>query len=145
MSRLVLITAASVAVITGCGGQDPEPAAVSPTTSSAPTAGEDLFPDVIEAGAEQTADGTWTISATLSSPYDTADRYADAWRVVGPDGEVYGTRDLAHDHAGEQPFTRSLSGVVIPDDVSEVTIEGRDQVSGWGGATVTIELARTPS
>ena len=64
--------------------------------------------------------------------------------MVGPDGETYGTRELAHDHAGEQPFTRTLSGIAIPDDVTEVTIEGRDLLSGWGGATVTIELARTP-
>ena len=90
----------------------------------------ELFPDVIEARAEQGFDGLWTFSATLSSPYDTPQRYADAWRVVGPDGEVYGIRELAHDHANEQPFTRSQSGIEIPDDVSVVTIEGRDQLSG---------------
>ncbi|MEM7340884.1 MAG: hypothetical protein AAF467_19660 [Actinomycetota bacterium] len=106
------------------------------------TDAEELFPDVIGAEASQGADGTWAFSATLSSPYDTPERYADAWRVVGPDGTVFGTRELAHDHANEQPFTRSLNGVEIPDDVATVTIEGRDQVSGWGGATVDVELAR---
>ncbi len=44
------------------------------------------------------------------------------------------------DHANEQPFTRSLSGVEIPDDVSIVTIQGRDQVNGRGGATLEIRL-----
>ena len=72
--------------------------------------------------AEGRLDGdTWTISATLSSPYDTPERYADAWRVVGPDGTVYGERILVHDHAGEQPFTRSESGIAIP---AGVTIDG---------------------
>lgn len=100
----------------------------------------DLFPDVIGVSAEQAADGSWTFDVTLSSPYDSPERYADAWRVVGPDGAVYGIRELAHDHASEQPFTRSQSGIVIPDGVTAVVVEGRDQVSGWGGATMDYEL-----
>ncbi len=103
---------------------------------------EELFPDVIGAMARLDGDGTWTVDATLSSPYDSPERYADAWRVVGPDGTVYGTRILAHDHASEQPFTRSHSGIEIPEDVDTVTVEGRDQVSGWGGETFQLELPR---
>ena len=103
---------------------------------------ETVFPDVIDATASGDDEGTWTVSATLSSPYDSPARYADAWRVVGPDGMVYGTRELAHDHAGEQPFTRSQSGIEIPGDVDVVTIEGRDQISGWGGATFELTLER---
>ncbi len=103
----------------------------------------DLWPDVIGATLEQTTPGVFRVSATLSSPYDSPGRYADGWRVVGPDGTVFGERPLAHDHAGEQPFTRSVSGVEIPADVIEVTIEGRDQVSGWGGATVTLDVPHT--
>jgi hypothetical protein len=61
---------------------------------------------------------------------------------MGADGEVYGIRELTHDHASEQPFTRSHSGINIPDDVSVVTVQGRDQVSGWGGETVEVELVR---
>ena len=82
----------------------------------------------------------WRVSATLSSSYDSPDRYADAWRVVAPDGTVLGVRELLHDHAGEQPFTRSLDGVEIPSDVDEVTVEGRDSANGWGGVTVTVDV-----
>lgn len=119
-------------------------ASVVPETSTATeVAGIDpdqQFPDVVD--AELTADGSgaFTVAVTLSSPYDTPERYADAWRVLGTDGVVYGVRELAHDHQFEQPFTRSLSGVEIPAGVSEVTIEGRDQVYGWGGATMTIPV-----
>ena len=102
--------------------------------------GDGLFPDVVGASAERSADGTWRFDVTLSSPYDTPDRYADAWRVLGPDGAELGVRVLAHDHANEQPFTRSLTGVTIPDGLTTVTIEGRDQLNGWGGATVTLDL-----
>lgn len=102
---------------------------------------EQRFPDVVDATAD--FDGsTWTVSATLSSPYDTPERYADAWRVVGPDDTVYGERILTHDHANEQPFTRSQSGIEIPDDVDVVTIEGRDQQYGWGGDTFELTLDR---
>ncbi|MEM9612948.1 MAG: hypothetical protein AAGA59_08435 [Actinomycetota bacterium] len=128
---------------------DPSTTEVSPsgeTSSDEAPPGADgaetLLPDVLDATARFDGDGTWTVSATLSSPYDTPQRYADAWRVIGSDGTVYGVRELLHDHAGEQPFTRSLNGVEIPDDEVQITIEGRDQVSGWGGETVTIPLER---
>jgi len=103
---------------------------------------EELYPDVVGVEAVHDGDGSWTFNVTLSSPYDSAERYADAWRVVGPDGSVYGERILLHDHASEQPFTRSQSGIEIPDDVTTVTIEGRDQISGWGGATMDVALER---
>ena len=106
----------------------------------APPVEEQLFPDVVAAELTPSGDGSYTVAATVSSPYDTPERYADAWRVVAPDGTVLGVRELAHDHQNEQPFTRQLTGVEIPAEVDEVTIEGRDQVSGWGGGTVTVPV-----
>ena len=96
---------------------------------------EVLHPDVLKVSVDSEPGGTYVVVATLSSPYDTPERYADAWRVLAPEGTVLGIRELAHDHQAEQPFTRSLSGVAIPADVTEVIVEGRDQVSGWGGQT----------
>ncbi len=100
-----------------------------------------MFPDVVNVVASKSSSG-WTFDVTLSSPYDTPERYADAWRVVGSDGTVFGVRELDHDHASEQPFTRSLPDVQIPDDVDKVVIEGRDQVSGYGGKTFEVTLIR---
>lgn len=99
----------------------------------------DLYPDVIGAEVRQGSE-TLSFEATISSPYDTPGRYADAFRIVGDDGIVYGVRELLHDHANEQPFTRSLGGVEIPETVQSVTVEARDQVYGWGGETVAIDL-----
>src|SRR6056297_348441 len=138
-----LVSVAGLAAgVLGCGSSD----ATEPVVGSAPAAadadadtGDGLYPDVVGATAERNGD-TFRFDVTLSSPYDTPERYADAWRVVGPDGTVLGVRELLHDHQNEQPFTRSLSGVEIPDDVDTVTIEGRDRVNGWGGATVEFEL-----
>ena len=77
----------------------------------------------------------------MSSPYDTPERYADGWRVKGPDGTVYGVNTLDHDHAGEQPFTRVQSGITVPAGVEEVVVEGRDRTNGFGGTTKTVHLS----
>jgi N-acetylmuramoyl-L-alanine amidase len=98
----------------------------------------DLYPDVV--ATTITGDGVYSFEVTMSSPYDTPERYADAFRVIGDDGVTYGVRELLHDHASEQPFTRSLDGITIPDTVRAVTIEGRDLEYGWGGQTFRVEL-----
>jgi hypothetical protein len=95
--------------------------------------------DTIKASAVKSG-GTWRFDVTVRHGDTGWDHYADAWRIVGPDGTVYGTRTLYHPHVNEQPFTRSLSGVKIPGNVSTVTVESRDSVHGWGGATVTVTL-----
>jgi len=53
---------------------------------------------------------------------------------------VLGERVLTHDHANEQPFTRSLSGLVIPGNISKVTVQGRDKINGYGGKTLEISV-----
>ena len=97
---------------------------------------------IVDVVFQKTGDNTWRVDTTLEHADTGWEHYADAWRVVGLDGTVYGERILMHDHAGEQPFTRSQSGIEIPDDVTEVLVEGRDQVSGWGGETMTYTLQR---
>ena len=97
--------------------------------------------DRLNAVATET-DGMWSFDVTILSPYDSPERYADAWRILGADGTVFGIRELTHDHASEQPFTRSLGGIAIPDTVTVVTIEGRDKEFGWGGTTLDVALSR---
>lgn len=117
--------------------EEPEPLRAS--ASGEATFGED-FPDIIGVEAAQEPSGAWQFSVTVSSPYDTPQRYADAWRVVDPDGNELGIRVLAHDHANEQPFTRGQNGIEIPEGVTEVTVQGRDLVNGWGGAELVVPI-----
>jgi hypothetical protein len=139
--RPIVVAAVALLAAVSCGSD----AAESPPSDSddAPVedSSEQLFPDVLSVELTDAGDRIFTLAVTLSSPYDSPERYADAWRVLSPDGTVLGVRELLHDHANEQPFTRTLSGVSIPADVDEVTVQGRDQVSGWGGATVTVGVA----
>ena len=86
--------------------------------------------------------GGWRFDVTVAHADTGWEHYADAWRVVGPDGTVYGTRTLYHPHVGEQPFTRSLARVEIPEAVQVVTVEAHDSVHGWGGAAVEVVLPR---
>jgi hypothetical protein len=97
-------------------------------------------PDVIAAKVRLSGKDTFDFDVTVSSPYDTPQRYADAFRVMGKDGKVYGERTLFHDHASEQPFTRDLYGVKIPGPVRVVVIQGRDKQFGYGGKVVEVAL-----
>lgn len=84
----------------------------------------------------------WRFDVTVKHADTGWDHYADEWRVVAPDGTVLGTRTLHHPHVNEQPFTRSLSGVVIPDDLEEVIVQARDSVHGYGGVEMRVALPR---
>jgi hypothetical protein len=100
------------------------------------------FPDVVSVELVQRATNIFDVTVTLSSPYDTRTRYADAWRVLDEQATVLGVREILHDHATEQPFTRSLEGITIPSTVKFLTVEGRDKTYGWGGTKKTVSVAR---
>ncbi len=82
----------------------------------------------------------WKFDVTLRHPDAGWDHYADAWRVVDANGTPLGTRNLAHPHTQEQPFTRSLSGVRIPDGLTEVGIQARDNIGGWAAQIKIVPL-----
>ncbi|MEM1064675.1 MAG: hypothetical protein AAF771_05995 [Pseudomonadota bacterium] len=92
--------------------------------------------DAVERG------GAWQFSVTLLHEDTGWDDYADGWRIEAPDGTVLGTRELLHPHVNEQPFTRSLSGVEVPEDLGEIVVRARTNVDGWDDATVSAELPR---
>ncbi len=145
----------TLGVVAGCSDDDSAADGASTTSADASpsspstnngagnngeNASDQEFPDVVKVKASADGD-TWDFDVTMSSPYDSPERYADGWRITGPDGTVFGEHSLGHDHASEQPFTRSQTGVKIPDDVDRVVVEGRDQANGYGGKTQTVDLA----
>jgi hypothetical protein len=98
-------------------------------------------PAVIE-GAEARASGSaWSFSVTLSHGDTGWDDYADGWRVVDEAGTELGYRELLHPHVNEQPFTRSLGGVAIPEGTTRVYIEARTNVTGWDAARFPVDLS----
>lgn len=141
-SALILVVLASLALI-GCERFLPGGVVPSATVAPEVASGGDRFPDVLAVELRPVGEQTYDVVVTISSPYDTPQRYADGWRVLDEDGAVLGTHTLLHDHASEQPFTRTQRGVVIPGDIDEVTVEGRDQRNGFGGRTITVEVPRS--
>ncbi len=101
-----------------------------------------LAGDVSVVDAKLRASGGGAFSANVTLRHDDAgwDHYADAWRVLLPDGTVLGTRTLYHPHVDEQPFTRSLGGIKIPAGTSEVVVEAHDSVHGWAEQRLTIKV-----
>ena len=98
------------------------------------------YPNVVAAKVQPRGLDVFDFDVTVSSPYDTPQRYADAFRVTGKDGTVYGERLLVHDHAEEQPFSRDLHGVKIPHAVRVVVVQARDRQFGYGGKTAEVAL-----
>lgn len=135
--RYAAIMTLLAVLLAACSASPASPA----STPDAATVSDQRFPDIVDVEVTGSA-ATYSFAVTVSSPYDTPERYADAFRVRGADGTEYGVTELTHDHATEQPFTRSLSGVALPAGVTSVVVEGRDQANGWGGGTQTVELAR---
>jgi hypothetical protein len=75
------------------------------------------FPDVVAAKVRASGVDTFDFDVTVSSTYDTPQRYADAFRVKGKDGVVYGERVLR-----------------------TVMVQARDQRFGYGGKTIDVVL-----
>ena len=95
--------------------------------------------EVVGASATPGADG-WRFDVTLRHGDTGWDDYADGWRVEAADGTVLATRELLHPHVTEQPFTRSLGGVVLPEGTREVWIAASTNVGGWEGERLRVEL-----
>lgn len=98
--------------------------------------------DVVAATATPDGGGLWSFSVTVKHADEGWEHYADRFEVVGPDGKVLGVRTLAHPHETEQPFTRSLGGVAIPDSVKSVIIRAGDSVHELGGKQLELALPR---
>ncbi len=96
-------------------------------------------PMIVSATAARTGD-TWRVDVTLRHPDTGWDHYADGWEVVAPDGTSLGLRELVHPHETEQPFTRALTGVAIPEGLTEVRIRARCLVDGWSADTFALSL-----
>jgi hypothetical protein len=98
--------------------------------------------DVIEVEVSRNADETYRFDVTVRHADEGWEHFANKWEVTAPDGTVLGTRVLAHPHVEEQPFTRSLSGVKIPENLAEVIVRAHDLVHGYGGKTLEVKVPR---
>ena len=83
-------------------------------------------------------------SVTLEHADTGWEHYANQWDVVSMEGELIKSRVLYHPHVNEQPFTRSLSGVSIPESVEKVKIRARDLKHGYSKQEYVVDLPDRP-
>jgi hypothetical protein len=96
--------------------------------------------DVTAASVGADAEGTFTFIVTVRHADQGWHHYTDRWEVLTPDGRKLGERILYHPHVSEQPFTRQVSGIAIPRDITSVVIRAHDSVHGFSGAAKTVAL-----
>ena len=133
---------AAIAMDTPMPTETASPPTSAPSTSIANA-------DVTYVRAVQATNGNWTFRVTVSHPDTGWDDYANGWDILLPDGTKLKvqesdefTRLLTHPHENEQPFTRSQSGIVIPEDVTQVIVRAHDIVDGFGGQEIVVDLEK---
>jgi hypothetical protein len=96
--------------------------------------------DVVAVAIEKSGNQAYSFNVTVSHTDQGWGHYADRWEIMAPDGYILAKRVLAHPHTDEQPFTRSLSGVKIPDGIDQVKVRAHDSVHAYGGTTKRVDL-----
>jgi len=96
---------------------------------------------LIEGAEARPSSNGRTFAVTLRHPDTGWDHYADGWEVLDQAGNRLGFRKLLHPHVDEQPFTRLLRGMQIPEGTKTVFIRAHCSVDGWGKRQYEINLA----
>ena len=86
------------------------------------------------------AAGAWTVAVTLLHPDTGWDHYVDGWEVLDAKGNRLGYRLLHHPHVEEQPFTRSLNALILPDGTQEVFVRAHCSVDGWSTVPFRVDV-----
>ena len=95
--------------------------------------------DVMAVKHDCNKDMVCTFSVTLKHNDTGWKHYADKYDIIA-NGKIIATRVLFHPHVDEQPFTRSISNVKIPQGVKFVLVRGHDLVHGYGGKELRVSL-----
>lgn len=102
------------------------------------------FAQVEYVKATESSNGLWRFDVTVRHNDEGWDHYAEAWQVVDPQsGKILTVRVLAHPHETEQPFTRSQSGVKVPDGLTRVLVQAKCNVHGFGGSVILVDLSQS--
>jgi hypothetical protein len=113
--------------------------AASCSSSSDPSESTEGCANVIFAQVVKTG-SSYRVTATVSSPDTGWEKYADRLVVRTPSGFVLQSRELEHPHLTEQPFTRTLTGVRIPEGEEVVEVAASDSVEGFCGKIVVLDV-----
>ena len=98
--------------------------------------------DVIDVKVIRGDDGSFTFNVTVRHEDEGWNHYADHWLILDKDEQLIAARKLMHPHVKEQPFTRSLSYIQIPDEVTEVIIRAHCSTDNYSGKDMVLKIGR---
>ena len=82
----------------------------------------------------------WRFDVTVAHPDTGWDHFADGWELLDNAGNRIAYRALMHPHVEEQPFTRSLRNVMLPDGMRKIWVRAHCSKSGWSAPAVEVSL-----
>ncbi len=98
--------------------------------------------DVVDVTVNCRSNSICDFSVTVRHADEGWDHYADGWEVMTLDGKSLAIRELLHPHDNEQPFTRSIEDVEIPEDIAKVVVRARDSRHLYGGKEITVKIPK---
>lgn len=133
--RQILASIGAVAALAGCSGSER-----GDDTTNGDNGDSEL--DLREANVVSVeiddAQNPIEFAVGLHHDDDGEDGYANWWQVESLDGTQLGRRELTHPHS-QQPFTRSTT-IEIPESVACVVVRGHDQIHGYGGQLIVVNI-----
>ncbi len=84
--------------------------------------------------------GIYQITVTVQHQDTGWDNYVDAWQIVAPDGDILGTRIIFEPRLDKTTHVTGLAGVVIPEEIKEVTIRAHNVAEGYSGQPLTVRV-----
>ena len=84
----------------------------------------------------------WKISVTIEHQDTGWDHYVTGWEVLDAAGNRLAYRKLHHPHVTEQPFTRSLHSVTVPDGTRKVYIVAHCSNGGGTSEPYKVKMKR---
>jgi len=96
--------------------------------------------DVIAADIQYEGESRYSFSVTVSHNDSGWDHYADRWEILTTDDRIIAARVLRHPHVREQPFTRPLSYIPVPEGINRVKFRAHCSRDGYVGKTLEKRL-----
>lgn len=84
----------------------------------------------------------WRVEVTVRHPDSGWDHYINYWIVETHAGDEIARRKLLHPHVNEQPFTRSLTSLTVPDGVHKVYIRLHCKRDGLSKTRYMVKLKK---
>ncbi|WP_187647556.1 hypothetical protein [Nitrosophilus labii] len=87
-------------------------------------------PKILKVDCKRAVDNSYSFFVTVKHNDTSSEHYVTRWEVLSEKGDILAIRILYHPHINEQPFTRALYGIELP-NISKVYIRAYDIVHGY--------------